>query len=683
MRAKIIRELEASWNNIGHVETRKLLAGNAFIHLDQITATLYKLVIARLKFTPKTPGFKGLFRKKTAIGKYLTEGDLHYVELIRNSDILNEHNNEFERLAPLTEIISDVCLEIDGKGPAFKEGLWIYSVLSDCILEKLGQMLAADPEFQTYSDWQKIDKVFRDVQDLYAAWIYRLSVSQTQAENIILDYRSQSLDLNELAILEGFSRRNKDAVQNYLELLTRLGTETPVEYVKKACINNEMAQLKPKYELIERLLLKTSLKNWIVFLDAVYYPNVQDNIMLSIQEIGDFPELIRIVRNLKKTKSKKEHLLLIVLNTFYEYMDRTLLTLNDFNQEKVYPKDDQNKLAVASLAELTYLDWTENLVPKSVDAAMSLLMIKNTDGEDFFRLLFDWVTSYDRTHVPLRLKSRIAVQDCLHETLSKMITEHKPDLSALVKSFSDQQINWNTLSLLREQLLLDPLDHNLREILYQGYLRLMQKSNFHYTALGDTGLEVILNNAYYFSTVLAGLPDPKTEWEKIYDTHQLHYQGWLRNRHDGRLRDTETYMHTVAVGLAYCYYSDDQLAAAAAAINNATDLLVSKCRLECEDHTTLYELPLQFLAVTVSKYDPPLCGSILETLIKELDHLELLFHFCSQVPEKTLAELEPGITKQLLNRIEREFWIIENTYKRSLRSKFDYYKVIKEKIETV
>jgi len=680
MKPKIIKDFDQIWYNHQVINNRNLLKNNIFPGLPQVIDVIYDIISDKLKSDAITKSFDDIFISEEIQKINLHKGDIYYVELIENSNIINENNEDLLSSEPLTKVVKQVISLIKGERIMHEETLSIYSEMKDFLMHQLGKTTALDQSFKTYQSWLMIHYNHEFGHHFSQEWLAYLPMDKIlDAQHSIIDSTADH-ELADLAIIIRPSDQNPEACRNYLQMLTQYESKGPYQYIKKATDGMDLIDLRKPIDLNQQLSFKAGLNHWLTYLDSLKYPLVQSYLLLNIEEPEDFLYLIELIMSSETLNSPKVKLILLVLDRYFEYLDHNLFELKRYNADNILYERELMETVIKE-ATTVHDDWLQRLIPTSFQQIFNTIFNVENKDHVLTKALFLWVSSHSKVYVYPDLKSRLKLIDILNDQFLQSLTNANIELQFFIKDDFSLELNWQSLNLLVDLLPVD-CDIKLKDTILELYMTFIENANFSYSAGGNANMLVLINNAYKLSTMLERYVNSYGKWKALYFKYKIHYNGWLMNRDNYHATSRDSFLLTVGIGLSHFLFSSDKLESATQNLLDLSTIFIRQIRQQCTKHNLDYEIPLRLMGITIGKFYNEEIITIVNDFTDYLDDLEYILilwqELISNVEDKSIS---PKIVSKITLRIENEFWMVESRYKQiSQQNTLNYFRGLKEKV---
>lgn len=679
MRAPIIKYFDERLRNQTSISIRKILIENKYEESSAAIYWLLDLFKRKIKGRKKFPEFEKIIGKELKI--VLNSGDGFYKLLFRKNGFINDNTKNKESLTPYSDTILHIYNSLFKSDHTHSALLTIYSELRKYFEQKFGEFIGKDLSFRTYEKWLLIDEELEMEYTIYDGWIKNIPAGIIATEKHKFCQVKRGTKLSDMASLRGFTRNNEAAAKNYLTELKALTKKSDFEYIQEATSGSDLLYFKQPLAFQSRLIYRSQASDLLSFADSLIYPNLQDHFLLNITELDEFTDLISLVLLSKNLKTPKPHLLLIVLESYYEFVDRTLFDLRGFTEDKlVHEKNDQTEQILRE-AKSEYDKWLNTLIPNSFNKILDQIFNrKNLSDSKFFLLLFEWLNSHSKLHlIHPGTESKKALIDLMNDLFQIRQNINETDRHYLIDSLQKVQINYEALKKLLNIFIEHKEDFVFRDKLYERYIYFINSAEFSWYAEGDINFEEAINNAYYFSQVLTSYPDSIERWNLLFQKFKTNHDGWMYSSADYKVYQRESFILTSGIGLAYFSYSEGDVESGDRIVFKVLENIINQLRNSSDSRTIDYTTPIKFAAITIGKFSRGKNDSFLGLLLKKIDNLKFILIAINELSANTKNFNISDTTKEeIKKRITDEFWIIETRRSEvELKNRLDYYNALK------
>ncbi len=682
MRAAIVKYLERRINNDYTVKVRQVLISHPFAQNDELARWLTDL------FKKKINGFSGYqkFEKDVTatLQQILWEGDQFYSNLFQSRGFITEQAKARESPTPYTNAARAIYSSIFLDNHTHAESLTIYGELRIWIEKELGKELAKEKSLQTFKQWLQVDEELEVEHNIIDGWMDSLPVLSLKKEKHNIIEVKNSVRLHQLARLQFGPKNNQETAKQYLISQRENKKKRSFEYIRLATKSADLLHFQPEYSLKKRMAAKLGPADFIEFVDLLKYPILQNHAFYAIQELNDYINIIALICSRSKRKTTKEHLLLIALDNYYEFLCRTLMDLNHLATYKGYMERSDEAKAAAKEAGDEYSKWMKVLIPDSFTKILeSIFPKKELSNSKYFLIFFEWINSHPTlylTHPSNDPKKEII--ELLDGQFQTRLNQHRTDRHYLIDHLVVEQIDYDGLKKLCALHHEHQTDTTFREKLFNHFLEYIKSTDFRWNTEGNADVMEAINDAYYFSQVIASYPDCSGQWNTVFAQHKIHHEGWITNPSDFLQEQRESFVLAAALGMAYFKYTSGSLAEGATLLNDAVEVIIKQHRNSCGYRDAGYKIPLLFAAIIIKEFAPQIADQFAVQVIERIDSLKLFLRTINQMlDEPTIKHLNPVTKTRIGERIKREFWIIENNKTDvELRPNAEYYTDLKKQI---
>lgn len=674
--------MEQRYSNPSLISIKDFLLKNEFTDNNKISNWLAQLFSQSILGEIKQVAFAEALPDD--ISCFLKDGDNFYFTLFRANGFITEHTSPHESLQPLTDVTNYIYDSLFNADKLHHENLFIYSELRHLVEKNLGNAIALEGKLNSYECWVTISERLEIEHEIYSAWVINIPIKNIQIEKVKFASLPKNPKLSELANLRGFGRNHEQEAENYLRHIQQHKSDTVVQYIHEATSGSDLLEYKGNIFLQQSLLHNHSLLDWLLFTDSLYYPNLQDHNFLFLQEIDDYLPIITYILNHKTFITPKEHLLVIALENYYDFVDRTVSDIHHLFFGKEKTEGETEKQTAIENAKKEYDNWINEIIPNTFNSLLDAIFGSNKLQEsEYFNTFFEWINSHSSlryTHPSAICK--IKVIETLNDLFEKRLIANKEGCHTLIDTLTKAQINYEALKKLVTVLHENKTDDVLRDKLYNIYLSFIESKDFSWFAKGDIDFDGAINNTYYFSQVLSLYNDSLNRWELLLNKHKTIHEGWLKAFPDYRTYYREAFIFCAGIGLAYNLYVNKDSERAKDVLFSVLALLVKQIRNSGDTSSIDYTTPLQFAAITIGNFDRSSVEPLVKVVLGKTDKLKYLLEVISVLMkyDKTFY-LSPAFKLTIAKRINDEFWIIEQRKSDGvLRGELDRYNILKDEI---
>ena len=618
----------------------------------------------------------------------LNEADAFYYSVFNSKSIISEHNIDLKKANPLSTVVNKIYNSIwDIVNESELQGLIIYSELEKHVLQLLGKETAIDPRYTMFSDWRKIYHITQQLYGFYNSWISNINKQLIESNRNDLFLSGTSGHLHELAYLVDY-HRDREKVSNAYEInIQKLSDKSDWSFIKEATDKSDYISLREELELKEDLLLKTDIKYWLIWVDNLKWPILQDHVFYSIQDHTVLEQIIEVIVGEKlKLRTKLQHFLLIAVKNYYKVLEKISSNLYHLKENQIHYYDNNAKQEIIDESIRLYDNWTSSELEASCIKVFQLIFgnIPVTESK-YFEGIFDLINSYSKQNYIENKYSEPALRTLkiFNQTFENILVLDTNSKSKIISGITPEKINWQVLEKLIILFQKDENDSLFHCSLYKKYVEYIESDYFNWN-LQVRYHEVVINQAYYLSYIMTRFPNPLDMWFNLFNQFKCWHEGWVTtNNSDYRVRSKEIYVLTVGACFAY-YYSEGETAKAKEAFDKVLRVVLSQYRNSSSWSVNDYEIVLRFLSHTISSFSYKDVDSFIKQIDEKCDDVELFLVIAYEITliiEKGSLSLCAKSILIIKNQIDNNFWKIENRYDdRALLYKLDYFLKLKKEI---
>jgi len=644
------------------------------------------------KFTSKESDPKILFEKATDendLSEVLKEGDVFYCSLFESENIISENNKDLIKSNPLNVAINRIYNSIwDMSNVSESHSLIIYSELEKYLEQLLGKSIAVYTRYPKFSDWLKIYHITYGLWGFYNNWISNIDKKLIESNISELLFIGPSDQLHELADLIGYRREKGKASEAYENNLQALSDKSDWDFIREATDKSDMLSLNDDLGLKENLLLRIDIKSWLIWVDNLKWPILQDHAFYSIQDLATIEQIIAlVVQEEPKLKTKSQYLLLIVLQNYYELLEKITSNLYHLKEGQWDLYDKKVRQDIIDESIILFDKWIASELEASCMRVFQLIFgSKPVSESKHFIGIFEWINNYskqnylDKRYSEPGLKTLKIINDVFENILIL-------DPNSKIRITSEivlEKINWQIFEKLITLFQSDETDGLFRDSLYNTYIQYIESDHFNWNGQ-VTYNDVVINQACYLSYLMTKSPAPLNAWHSLFNQFKCWHEGWITvNNYDYKVRRKETYVLMVGACLAYSYYSQGKKTEAKKAFNEVLEIVLSQYRVASSHNSNDYEIVLRLLSHTIAQYSPIEVDSFIKLIDEKCDDLELFLvvtYEISLLVEKSSLKLSTTSVSIIKNQIYTHFWKIEKRYSdNALKHMLKYFSTLKEEI---
>lgn len=667
-----------------------LFSINQFEKIDEVITWLKNEL--NKKFTSKETDPKILFEKATngyTIFDLLIEGDIFYCSIFESEKLIPENCENLQKTNPLTIVVNQLYNTIwDINNSSEFLSLKIYFELKKHIEQLLGKSTASDTRYQTFSDWLKIYHITHGMCDFYVSWVSNID-KKLIANNIDeLLFIDPSDDLHELAEIIGHLNERENVSKNYKNKLTKHANKSNWEFIKEATDGSSLLSFNDDLSLKENLLLRFDIKSWLLWIDNLRLPILQDHAFFSIQDLSTIEQIIALILEKEiKFKTASQYLLLIALKNYYELLKKTTLNLFDLKEGQWHYDDNIVKQKIIDESTILFDSWvTSELEASCIRVFQLIFKDKPISESEYLNEIFEWINTYskqryiDNKYSEPSLKTLKTINDAFED----LLIQDSSIKIRFTKEITVAKINWQIFEKLIALFHSDETDSVFGDFLYDKYVQYIESENFNWNTQISYN-DIIINQACDLSYLMTKLPDTMERWNSLFYQFKCWSEGWLSaNNYDYKVRRKETYILMVGACLSYSYYHQEKKKVAKKVFDEILEIVLGQYRVASTHNLDNYEIIIKFLSHTLSKFSPIDADSFTRLIDEKCDDLELFLIVAYEITffiQKGTLKLNDISIRIIKNQIDKNFWKIECRYSDgALKPKFNYFLNLKNEV---
>ena len=643
-----------------------------------------------------TPQNKMLFndlKLSPVILNIIQEGDDFYSSLLNIEEWISKDSTDLINEKPFTYSLTRVYNQIWGIQNEHKSvELSIYNALQKHLFELVGKSVAHDSEYNTIDIWENIYITTYSFDGFYNKWLNNIDVNLIKSNLSNLIHIPSKTQLHDLASFMDYRKEKGKYTHAYLEKLEKLESKSDWEFIRESTRDSDLLSFEDNLYFKENLILRTSLNNWIKWVDNLEFPVLQDHAFYSIKNLDSFREIISLIlleKSNLKTESKK--LLLITLKKWFwllENITSNLFYLKGGEWSRNYPKME-GKEDIIKQAENDYTDWTNKLLEEQCTTIFELIF-KTTPVSDsiYFQGVFEWINSYTKQNYLNKKypEPDLKTLEIVTGKFQSLLCADIQNKNTIIDCIEQTNLSWQFLESFLGIFMTDESDEQFKEKLLLKYLSFLESPNFKWNISNEYNNET-LDKAYYFAYVISKQSNPFETWEKLYQEYKCWHEGWNYNVFSSKNKtNIENYLLTVGVCLSYTFYKNNEQIEAKSTFEKILNILFSQYRVSSKYKLMAYTVPLRFLSHTKAYFCSQEIDDFATQLSIKLDDIEdllpLYYEICIVLKEqqRKLNETTKGL---ILSQITNDFWMLEIRYKENtLKNRHLYFSELKKEINT-
>ncbi len=621
--------------------------------------------------------------------KILDNGDMFYTQLFDEGNWIPAEVENEERLSnPFTYTVRKTFNDIWQLSNELKSSrLMIYYEFERYLKTVLGELVGKDNTYAANQTWREVPEVLSRSYEFYSSWVTNFDVQAIRNQLEQLLNIPEDAKIHELASLMDYRNDKKGFTEQYENELKSLQNESDWKFVDKATSTSDYTMLNEELRLNEDLILRTEIKNWVLWVDNLKWLILQDSAFFNIKDLSAYETIIgHIVDQSIELKSNRIHLLLLTLKNFYETVEKITINLSEL-QKDWHHGNTEEKQAIQDEALIQHKSWKNSEMKGTIQTVFDTVFNQSTISNSvYFKAVFEWFCSYSATHYEnenTNDESRKLTFNTFKSIFQEKINQDKGNKLSIIGSLTTEKLQWSVFDMLIGILEADESDSAYQEALYLKYKDYFDSDGFKWN-LGLNFSNTFINQAYKFSYLLKlKYANPFETWQELYLQHQCQHEGWNFSYNGHEKLKREAYMLTVGACLAYVLFEKNKSESAQIHFDYVLNQSLAQHRSDL--HTSEdYRLPLKLLAVVVAKFNHSIIDDFNQRLCVEIDDeccfLHIMHRFVKELKMEQQTFRETSI-HLISERIESRFWIVENKYNH-VRLKYEKqaYQIRKEEI---
>jgi hypothetical protein len=437
----------------------------------------------------------------------------------------------------------------------------------------------------------------------------------------------------------------------------------------------------------QRLLQRAGIPDWLMLLDSLRYPILQDHLFLEIHYLDDYVEIIREIHSGNNFSTSKEHLLFIALENYFSFVNRTVSDLYILFYHQKGNQADTSESNPVVAAEKEYDRWLTKLIPDSFSEILDIIFPDPVlERSSYFLDFFEWMNSHSYLYLTHESNAgKIKVIDLLNEIFHGRLKAVPSTKTYLVKNIAVDQVNYEALQKMITLFEEDYKDDVYRNKLYELYEQFISSPKFMWFSEGNgnVNFNASLNNAFFFSILLNGYPDNYIKWLSFYKKYRVVHEGWQITPSNSSIYQREAFIFCAGIGMAHHLYHKGDPIKAKSVYEDVLLLLIKQIRACGDTKIIEYITPVKFLALTLGNFDIGEAEKFLKLVTSRLDKLKYTLvstYYLFQSDKSTSPVIISDDLKQAINKkIDTEFWVIEQRKSEAvLAHELNYYKQLRQ-----
>lgn len=611
------------------------------------------------------PNFEKL-KLSLSLKSELEKRDQYYFDLINKSEFIPENYEDKIDDLPFTHSVQRFYNSLWTKDSQdIRSDHTIHGELDKQVAKDFAIFLAQEDSLNTFKDWKRIDTIIHGQWDFKRAWIENISLSNIKSEEKKL-ITNPSSSLHEMADLIGFKHEKEEVSKHYERKIEKLKDKSDWGFIKELISGSDMLGFIGDLDLRSHLLFRLGLRSWLLWVDQLKLPILQDHALFWIKKVEDFEELVQLVIDEQNTfQTKREHLMLMVLHNYVELLEKISYNLYSLSEGQWSYSDNKDDQRIIDNAKAQYNTWFEHDLQSSVRGVFKLIFNSTpVSKSQYFVGVFEWINSLPKM-TPRNGRNYNIYNACLNtinKEFQKILNEdvlHKKDI---LKATPLEKLNWQVFEKLTGIMDNDETDISIREALFKLFTIYIDSKNFRWIEEYDNKS---INEAGNFAYIISLFDDPIKTWETLATNYIYKHEGWLPSRIDLKVRERESFILMTGVCLGYTFYSSKDKVRAMAVIKLLQDICIKQHRFDRLRNDEGYQSILHFLAYTLANFDKSRANQFAKEVINKIDteqiFIKTIYTLTVELSAKS-KKLNKTVQKSLLKRIDERFWIIEDKY---------------------
>jgi hypothetical protein len=657
----ILEPLKALSVNKWSINTMKVLNEFPFAHFDNLTTLLVNAAVQQITKKAKGQSFKNLVKSTALLSTIIEQGDHHYYRIFRDAGLFNEHNQKFEEIKPLSRLLKELYNKLSGRNGKYSNQLIIYDDLLKHFLNGIELKLSVHDEIDQYKHWKCIRSFFVSEWRLPDRWLAKIPKEYLRKEAHKFNSVSNSTSLSQLADFGPTKKRNRPAIKEYLQLFEETIDFTSLKHLKALTEGNEYISLRNDRYFDLSLLEALDAGEWLILMDKLRYPIVQDHAFIFIRSLDFYDQLTAaLVDPGFIPTTPKTVLLFIILKNYLEFVFNIGYEISNYESGRAY-YDHPNLNQIQALAVEIKTQWLNETLSGSFRKIIGAVLPGEKLDNDLGLLLFEWFSEqlpeeYPQFVQPIRNDSIKAMDKVFKE----LISQHISNSVFLLKNVPIDVYNWKYFDLLSSTDFAEHNEDNICEGIIKKHLDYLRSSKFKWNNANIFN-DYFINQAYHFSYLLLVYPNVYDYWLDLYDEFKIYHEGWNYNVGSDYIQfRKECYIFCTGIGIAFLLFTKGRKDEAKTIIEAIFPMILSQIR-QNKRYTQFYLTPTCFVIEYYKQFDTFRLSAIILILIEKIDSIKLLLNILGDIITPEAAANLPVTTRGLvLSRVESDFFIIND-----------------------
>lgn len=658
------------------VQAEDVINKNPYKDIEQLIDWIANVSIKKIVHKEEIIPFEDCIHSTSGIRELLERGDCYYTNLFRENGYIKDHTLDKENRAVLTEIFQEVYSIISGTPKRFSVSLIVYDKLKAYIGNIFSDKITQNHSFQKYEHWLALEERFVYERFIAFDWIDGIAPHLIELELLKFCTLADKTTLSDLAI--NLDRRKDNNYEDYIAYFNQIAKLPVLDYLDKAVDVNNSWHFKGEIYFRLHLSKKAGIKYWLQLVDQLRYPFLQDNTFIDINDTSDYGEMIEVLANEQNSFSTpREHLIILTLNNFMEFVQRTSMGFLDYQMGR---KQVQSDIELKKIAEEDFIGWQkDNLAPTFNHILQALFPGVELSDSPYLNLFFEWINKYRLddvlTHKDTALEKALKV---LLPIFQQRLIDAPNSPNVVLSNITIK--NLNELSMLGN-CWYENKELEMRDALFEKYCNYISSSSLIWN-VSNTYSNEIVNQAYHFSLLILDYPDYEKKWNLLFEKNKIRYEGWKSNGSpSSEYYQKECYLLLVGIGISCILFEREEANKGDEILSKLIQITLSQYRSQRNDRFD-YLIPLKFIVFVKSKYCQPELYVLLDQLTQKIDHLQFVLELWNEALVQAETFYVPNnLSEQLKKRIELEFELLEIEFKYPhQRKKLNYLVEIKNKL---
>lgn len=595
-RDRVLDKYEKLNQDLFLVQAEDFINKNPYKDIEQLIDWIANVSIKKIVQNEEVIPFEDGTLSTPGISELLERGDRYYTNLFRENGYITERTRNNESTTILTEIFREVYSIIRGTPEHFSSSLIVYDKLKAYIGSTFAEKITQNHSFQKYEHWLALEELFVYERFIPIDWINGIAQHLIELELPKFCTLADKTTLSDLAI--NLDRRNENSYDDYWAHFDQIAKLPVLDYLDKAVDVNNSWHFKGDIYFRLHLSKKAGIKYWLQLVDQLCYPFLQNNTFLDIDDTSDYGEIIEILADIQNSFSTpREHLIMLTLNNFMEFAQRTSMVFLDYQMGRKQMKSDNE---LKKIAEDDFNDWQKGSLTLAFNRILQALFPRIELSESpYLNLFFEWINKYRLDDVLTHKDAAIekVIKELLPIFQQRLIDA--PNSPYMVLSNITIK-NLNELSMLGN-CWYENKELEIRDALFEKYCSYISSSSFMWNVSNVYSNEVV-NQAYHFSVLILDYPDYEKKWNLLFEKDKIRYEGWKSNGSPtSEHYQKECYLLLAGIGISCILFEREEANKGDEILSKLTQITLSQYRSQPNDRFD-YLIPLKFIVYVKSKY---------------------------------------------------------------------------------